>query len=813
MILASLGGAAIWRVANFHDPRWWANGWTYVGSLAGVTLLLILALSLTARARRALQLAAVLSLLLHLGIFFSLNQYRLRADDDDPLARRDLAEPVEEFRAPDYHIRAREDPAQDFEKPVETTLPAEQPEEIERRERPQEQDLPDDNRPTPLPGETPDVEANVLPLEKMEQAAPRLAPSASELSRAEPAEAEPTQPAPVPLPAQQLSPEPDAPAPATAETSPTELAADTPAITRQSDLLAAMDVSPSDAPATLPERAGDQSPAMPRPAVPAALSGRAADEPQIRAPQVADAPCAESGTDEPLDDPRPLVAAPIREGTGSQLPHDLGTLRGADQPVAVRPTVPEVRAATVPRSATARLTPRAPEANTSLSPAGATTSLGKSSTAEMPVPSARLPSLDGMATGDASSASRTAVRPTAPGSSFEPARQSTAASLPVRIAAPLDVGGLARNVTPELGTPHRAASEESRLVHPGPARLLARKSGGPLAIDGRSREPAEAFAHRGGLRKNPAGPRGQFAEQTEAAIERGLAFLAQHQRKDGSWSLRFTAADNVPDPPSTYRAETAATGLALLSFLGAGYDHYGGGYSEVVQQALEYLVEHQKADGDLYLAEDEQTNRNAWLYSHGIASIALCEAYGMTGDKKLAGPAQKAIDFIIASQDPRLGAWRYLPGVGSDTSVSGWQLMALKSGELAGLQVPAGAYERVNRWLDRAQVGGSRYVYNPGAADTPQQRHGRLPTASMTAVGLLMRLYTGLNRDDLHMVEGAEYLLGSLPETGTMRAPARDTYYWYYATQVMFHMRGKYWARGTGGCTRCWSTRRLLAGH
>jgi hypothetical protein len=63
----------------------------------------------------------------------------------------------------------------------------------------------------------------------------------------------------------------------------------------------------------------------------------------------------------------------------------------------------------------------------------------------------------------------------------------------------------------------------------------------------------------------------------------------------------------------------------------------------------------------------------------------------------------------------------------------------------------------------------------------------------MTAVGLLMRLYTGLNRDDAHMIEGAEYLLGRLPENGTSTQPARDTYYWYYATQVMFHMRGKYW--------------------
>src|SRR4029079_4119210 len=116
----------------------------------------------------------------------------------------------------------------------------------------------------------------------------------------------------------------------------------------------------------------------------------------------------------------------------------------------------------------------------------------------------------------------------------------------------------------------------------------------------------------------------------------------------------------------------------------------------------------------------------------------------------------------------------------------------LKSGELAGLSIPPATYQKVKSWLDRSgQSGGSQYVYNP-LAPAPQQ-HGRRPTTTMTAVGLLMRLYTGWNRENPHMIEGAEYLLGHLPAQGTTAQPERDTYYWYYATQVMFHMRGKYW--------------------
>jgi hypothetical protein len=85
------------------------------------------------------------------------------------------------------------------------------------------------------------------------------------------------------------------------------------------------------------------------------------------------------------------------------------------------------------------------------------------------------------------------------------------------------------------------------------------------------------------------------------------------------------------------------------------------------------------------------------------------------------------------------------------------------------------------------------YCYNPFAPDTDQQRHGRRPSLTMTSVGLLMRLYLGWKRDNPNMVKGAEYLAEHLPANGSARDPQRDTYYWYYATQVMFHMGGEHW--------------------
>jgi hypothetical protein len=271
----------------------------------------------------------------------------------------------------------------------------------------------------------------------------------------------------------------------------------------------------------------------------------------------------------------------------------------------------------------------------------------------------------------------------------------------------------------------------------------------------------------------------------------GLDYLARQQLADGRWSLQHVAA-GTPQPGSAgagqVQADTAATGLALLCFLGAGYTHTDGKYRDQVAAGLEHLLAYQKPDGDLFSGG----LRYAWFYSHGIASIALCEAYGMTGDPKLREPAQRALDFILAAQHPTLGGWRYAPQTGTDTSVSGWQVMALKSGELAGLNVPPETYRRVARWLDMAQgtaANPSRYAYRPESNERQQNQ----PTLAMTAEGLLMRLYTGWDRSHPSLLEGAEFLRQNLPGVGTRENPQRDAYYWYYATQLMYHVQGEHW--------------------
>ncbi len=292
------------------------------------------------------------------------------------------------------------------------------------------------------------------------------------------------------------------------------------------------------------------------------------------------------------------------------------------------------------------------------------------------------------------------------------------APLPVLIDAVDGPGGLAQQVTVEVGTADRRALQASEDVQLQTARFARQRVGGTPTLDTAAAVAIAPFRRRqrrqDGMGDNASGA----GPETEEAIELGLVFLSRIQVADGRWTLDQQAPqDGLPQLAS----DTAATGLALLAFQGAGYNHLEYRYAKVVRGGVEFLVGSQQPDGDLYLAMDGESNRVVALYSHSIAALALCEAYGMTQDPSLREPAQKALDFIVQSQHQSRGGWRYSPRIGSDTSVTGWMMMALKSGELADLEVPQDTYQRIRSWLDRAQASPDQphlYCYNPYAPDT-----------------------------------------------------------------------------------------------
>ncbi len=363
--------------------------------------------------------------------------------------------------------------------------------------------------------------------------------------------------------------------------------------------------------------------------------------------------------------------------------------------------------------------------------------------------------------------------------------------------APQGPGGLAADLPDAIGAPSRQSSKEQTDAVITPSRFLRQRVGGRPSAESSVVLATEPFRRRAarGQGDAPGGGRGRPGPQTERAIELGLSFLARHQLSNGGWSLEGFDPEQIQ-----IQSDGAATALALLAFQGAGYHHKDFQYAANVQAGLDYLILNQDEEGLVFVDSGPTSNAFVKLYTHALAAIALCEAYGMTQDPELRAPAQRAIDYIVASQDTQLGGWRYQPGQDSDTSVTGWMTMALKSGELAELKVPAEAFARINRWLDSARVSADQphlFRYNPNAPDNPREILGRSPSKSITAVGLLMRMYLGWKRDNPNLRRGADYLADRLPKMGVLRETPyeknRDTYYWYYATQVMFHMGGDYW--------------------
>lgn len=282
---------------------------------------------------------------------------------------------------------------------------------------------------------------------------------------------------------------------------------------------------------------------------------------------------------------------------------------------------------------------------------------------------------------------------------------------------------------------------------------------------------------------NP-GPPGIVAPKIQAPraedkvrVAMALDWLAAHQKPDGSWSFDHQKGpcQGRCENPGTLDAPNAATGLALLAFLGAAETHKGGEHKETIGKALEYLLQHQKKQPDHGGSWHEP---GGTMYSHGLCAIAMCEAYAMTHDNRLMEPAQAGIDFIGYAQDPVGGGWRYQPRQAGDTSVLVWQLLALKSAHMAYLKVPPETVKKADKFLDSVQAdAGAKYGYTgPGAG------------MATTSIGLLSRMYLGRRGNEPALARG----IAVLDEAG----PSESNFYFnYFATRVVRDYEGEMWKR------------------
>ena len=274
---------------------------------------------------------------------------------------------------------------------------------------------------------------------------------------------------------------------------------------------------------------------------------------------------------------------------------------------------------------------------------------------------------------------------------------------------------------------------------------------------------------------------------SEAAVQGALQWLANHQMPDGGWDIKFKrhpkCNGQCSDEGELKNCRLGATGLALLPFLGAGKTHLEGPDAEIVDAGLKFLLRNIQYQANRGLLVDEGN-----YYSHGICGIVLCEAYAMTKDKKLRDPAQAILNEICFAQDPIGGGWRYKRHQPGDTSALGWQLMALKSGHMGYLDVPAQTVANATRFLDSVQEhNGANYGYTDP---------GKKRRAGLTAVGLLCRMYLGWEEDHPALLAGVDYLSKRGPDIGgTPDSPREDMYYNYYATQVLRHIGGPQWEK------------------
>jgi HEAT repeat protein len=317
-----------------------------------------------------------------------------------------------------------------------------------------------------------------------------------------------------------------------------------------------------------------------------------------------------------------------------------------------------------------------------------------------------------------------------------------------------------------------------------------------------------------------------ISKKTEAAVERGLAWLSRHQDRNGGWS-----GDKFTDRCKLYYSkkcqvgarlggwDIGMTGISLLAFYGAGYHPDQGRYKDTVLRAQVYTASRQWADGDFGGQEDLIGG-----YTRPIATIALAEAYGTTQDPDYLERARRSVAHIIRIQYDDAG-WRYRLGgqFPGDTSVTGWNAWSIATAKKFGIPVDPMGLEGANSLIEMFSSPVTQdeefyntdphYFFEVGRGQEFEHFTGynarEASRPPMTAIGLIVRIFMGRKRSHPYCIGAANRLLKSIPEydgkqikyTAGAEYPA---YYWYYGSLAMYQMGGRFW--------RAWSKPLLTEG-
>lgn len=246
-------------------------------------------------------------------------------------------------------------------------------------------------------------------------------------------------------------------------------------------------------------------------------------------------------------------------------------------------------------------------------------------------------------------------------------------------------------------------------------------------------------------------------DRTQEAARRALVYLQKSQARDGSWG------------------NSAVTGFALLAYLSNGHLPNQGPFGSTVDRGVRHLLACGAGRADGYLVGPRDGN----MYSHGMATLALSQVYGMAGDDELRQVLRRAVDLIIRSQNAA-GGWRYEPApTDADISVTIMQVMALRGAKDSGLHVPdltiRKAIGYINRCYDPKSGG---YKYQPQSNGTGFAR---------TAAGVCVLQLSGEYQAE-QIGRAVQYLQRQGDDGG---------YFWYghyYAAHAFHQVGGRAWS-------------------
>ena len=266
---------------------------------------------------------------------------------------------------------------------------------------------------------------------------------------------------------------------------------------------------------------------------------------------------------------------------------------------------------------------------------------------------------------------------------------------------------------------------------------------------------------------------GKWKKDVDPAVERALDYLAKVQKDDGSFPESYGKSAGIP----------ALVGMAILS---RGHLPTEGPYAETLTRCIDYILSNQDRQG-LYQAGYAGSGP---MYAHNIATLFISEISGMVDpgrQEKIAESLPRALGLILRAQavkksEKNQGGWRYHPGSrDSDTSCSGWALMALRSAKLNGAAVPDQAIQDAVAYLYR-HFDQRRGHF--GYTDT--QNHKK----SLSGMGLLCLELCGQHGKPENK-KAADFVIQ------TFRDLPNDQFEFYgnyYNAQAMFQIGGKYWS-------------------